>query len=156
MFSTELVYIYAQLIQETTSAFLDHIHTVKRRRFVGYYTIAYAFQNAIPELVKVFLFTLLYTYSVFHRSVPLRYYHLWASLFDSLTLAPARQLLHKDILEIGYDAKLLYRNQMNQTRMAYEANLTYPQTVKYLRMLIDLGLLILTDFKPLSLLQNQQ
>jgi predicted transcriptional regulator len=54
----------------------------------------------------------------------------------------------KDILEIVYDAPPLYRNQMNQTRVGYEANLTHPQTVKYLRMLVDLGLLVLIDFKP--------
>jgi predicted transcriptional regulator len=41
--------------------------------------------------------------------------------------------IFKDILEIVYGAKLLYRNQMNQTRIGYEANLTYPQTIKYLR-----------------------
>jgi len=56
----------------------------------------------------------------------------------------------KDILEIVFDAKPLYRNQMNQRRVGYEANLTHPQTVKYLRKLVDLGLLILTDFKPYS------
>lgn len=37
---------------------------------------------------------------------------------------------------------------MNQTRVGYEANLTHPQTVKYLREFVDLGLIILTDFKP--------
>jgi predicted transcriptional regulator len=56
----------------------------------------------------------------------------------------------KDILEIVYDTSSLYRNQMNQTRVGYEANLTHPQTVKYLRMLINLGLLVLTDFKPFA------
>lgn len=54
----------------------------------------------------------------------------------------------KDILEIVYDTEPLYRNQMNQTRIGHEANLTHPQTVKYLRMLVDLGLIVLTDFKP--------
>jgi predicted transcriptional regulator len=39
---------------------------------------------------------------------------------------------------------------MNQTRVGYEANLTHPQTVKYLRMLVNLGLLVLTDFKPFA------
>jgi predicted transcriptional regulator len=53
----------------------------------------------------------------------------------------------KEILEIVYDAKPLYRNQMNQTRIGYEASLTHPQTVKYLRMLLDGGLLVLIDFK---------
>ena len=56
----------------------------------------------------------------------------------------------KDILEIVYDAKPLYRNQMNQTRIGHEAGLTYPQIVKYLRMLLDLELIVLTDFKPYS------
>jgi predicted transcriptional regulator len=56
----------------------------------------------------------------------------------------------KDILEIVYDTEPLYRNQKNQTRIGYETNLTHPQTIKYLRQLVDLGLLLLTDFKPYS------
>lgn len=56
----------------------------------------------------------------------------------------------KDILEIVFDPTPLYRNQMDQTRVGYEANLTHSQTVRYLRELVDLGLLILTDFKPYS------
>jgi predicted transcriptional regulator len=54
----------------------------------------------------------------------------------------------KDILEIVYDAKPLYRNQMNQTRIGFEAGLTHPQTVKYLRMLVNQGLLNFKSFKP--------
>lgn len=54
----------------------------------------------------------------------------------------------KDILEIVYDAKPLFRNHMNKTRIGYEAELTHPQTVKYLRLLVDRDLLILADFKP--------
>lgn len=34
----------------------------------------------------------------------------------------------KDILKIVYDAKPLYRSQMNQTKIGYDADLTYPQT----------------------------
>ena len=56
----------------------------------------------------------------------------------------------KDTLEIVYDAKPLYHNRMIQTRIGYEANLTHPQTVKYLTLLVKLELLILTDFKPCS------
>jgi len=56
----------------------------------------------------------------------------------------------KDILEIVYDTEPLYWNQMNQTRIGYNANLTHPQTVKYLRMLVSQGLLVLTDFKLYS------
>jgi predicted transcriptional regulator len=56
----------------------------------------------------------------------------------------------KDLVKIVYDAPPLYRNRMNQTRIGYEANLTHPQTVKYLRELVELGLLVLTDFKPFS------
>ena len=56
----------------------------------------------------------------------------------------------KRILSIVASAKPLYRNQLNQTRIGYEANLTHPQTVKYLRMLVNLQLLILTEFKPFS------
>jgi hypothetical protein len=37
---------------------------------------------------------------------------------------------------------------MNQTRIGYEAGLTHPQTIKYLRALVDGGLLSLTEFKP--------
>jgi predicted transcriptional regulator len=54
----------------------------------------------------------------------------------------------KDILEIVYDTESLYRNQMNQARLGYEAGLTHPQTVKYLKMLVGHGLLVLTSFKP--------
>jgi predicted transcriptional regulator len=46
---------------------------------------------------------------------------------------------------IVYDTNPLYRNETNQTRLRYEANLTHRQTVKYLRTLVDLGMLILTD-----------
>lgn len=42
---------------------------------------------------------------------------------------------------------------MNQTRVGYEANLTDPQTVKYLREFVDLVLIILTDFKPYTINQ---
>jgi predicted transcriptional regulator len=54
----------------------------------------------------------------------------------------------KDVLEIVYDTELVYRNQMNHIMIGYEANLTHLQAVKYLRMLAELGLLVLTDFKP--------
>jgi predicted transcriptional regulator len=48
----------------------------------------------------------------------------------------------------------LYHNQMKQTRVSYEANLTHPQTVKYLRELVDLGLIILTNFKPYNNIED--
>jgi predicted transcriptional regulator len=54
----------------------------------------------------------------------------------------------KDVLEIVYDSEPVYRNQMTHIMIGYEANLTHPQAVKYLRMLAELGLLVLTDFKP--------
>ena len=54
----------------------------------------------------------------------------------------------KGVLEIVYDSEPVYRNQMNHIMIGYEANLTHPQAVKYLRMLAELGLLVLTDFKP--------
>jgi predicted transcriptional regulator len=54
----------------------------------------------------------------------------------------------KDILEIVYDTETLYRNQMNQTQVGYNANLTHSQIVMYLRALVNLGLLVLEDFKP--------
>ena len=56
----------------------------------------------------------------------------------------------KEILEIVYYAKPLYRNQMKQTRIGYDAGLTHPQTVKYLKMIVNQDLLHLTDFKPFS------
>ncbi|MGA7367945.1 MAG: winged helix-turn-helix domain-containing protein [Nitrososphaeraceae archaeon] len=56
----------------------------------------------------------------------------------------------KSILSIVASAKPLYRNQMNQTRIGYEANLIHPQTVRYLKMLVDLELLNLTNFRPFS------
>ncbi|MPZ08257.1 MAG: hypothetical protein GEU26_17890 [Nitrososphaeraceae archaeon] len=62
----------------------------------------------------------------------------------------ARSICHKDILEIVYDNPPLYRNQVNQTRIGYEAGLIHPQAVKYLRALVNRGLLVLTDFKPFS------
>jgi predicted transcriptional regulator len=65
-----------------------------------------------------------------------------------LLLQRDRYDIIKDILEIVYDTEPLYRNQMNQTRIGYEAGLTHPQTIKYLRVLVDGGLLVLTEFKP--------
>ena len=56
----------------------------------------------------------------------------------------------KNILEVIYDIEPLYRNQMNQTRVGFEASLTHPQTVRYLRLLVDRRLLTLVDFKPYS------
>lgn len=54
------------------------------------------------------------------------------------------------ILSIVASAKPLYRNQMNQTRIGYEANLTHPQTVKYLRTLVELELLVSVKFETFS------
>jgi hypothetical protein len=62
----------------------------------------------------------------------------------------------KDILEIVYDTEPLYLNQMNQTRIGLRSKLDSSSNIKHLRMVLDLGMLILTDFKPLSLLRNQQ
>jgi predicted transcriptional regulator len=56
----------------------------------------------------------------------------------------------KSIISMVASAEPLYRNQMNQTRIGYGANLTHPQTVKYLRMLVDLDLLVLTKFGSFS------
>ncbi|HZD35226.1 MAG TPA: winged helix-turn-helix domain-containing protein [Nitrososphaeraceae archaeon] len=56
----------------------------------------------------------------------------------------------KSVLSIVASAKPLYRNQMNQTRIGYEANLTHPQTVKYLRTLVDLELLVSIKFETFS------
>jgi predicted transcriptional regulator len=59
----------------------------------------------------------------------------------------------KDILQIVYDAEPLYRNQMNKTRIGHETELTHPQTVRYLRELVNFGLLTLM---ALSFLRNHQ
>jgi predicted transcriptional regulator len=54
----------------------------------------------------------------------------------------------KDLLEIIYVTEPLYRNQMNQTRNDYEANLIHFQVVRSLKELVGLGLLTRIDFKP--------
>jgi predicted transcriptional regulator len=54
----------------------------------------------------------------------------------------------KDILRIVCDVRPLYRNQMNQTRIGYEVGLTHPQTVKYLQILVNLRLLVMSNVKP--------
>jgi predicted transcriptional regulator len=58
----------------------------------------------------------------------------------------------RNLLEIvnNNDTAPLYRNQMNKTRIGYRAGLTYTQTNAYLKELLDLGLLEMTDFKPYS------
>jgi predicted transcriptional regulator len=53
-----------------------------------------------------------------------------------------------DILSIVSNTQPIYRSQRHQTSIGYAANLTHPQTVKYLKGLIDEGLLVLTDSKP--------
>lgn len=54
----------------------------------------------------------------------------------------------KDILEIVYATPPLFRTRRSQTSIGHDAKLTHPQTVKYLKGLVDIGLLILTDFRP--------
>jgi predicted transcriptional regulator len=54
----------------------------------------------------------------------------------------------KDILSIVSNTQPIYRSQRHQTSIGYAANLTHPQTVKYLKGLFDEGLLILTESKP--------
>ncbi|MGH9984737.1 MAG: winged helix-turn-helix domain-containing protein [Nitrososphaeraceae archaeon] len=56
----------------------------------------------------------------------------------------------KNILEIIYDTEPLHRNQMNKSRIGYDASLTHSQTVRYLKELIDLELIDRVDFKPFS------
>jgi predicted transcriptional regulator len=51
----------------------------------------------------------------------------------------------KDILAILANTQPLYRTWRNQTNIGHDADLTHPQTVKYLKRLVDEGLLILTD-----------
>ncbi|MGC2307497.1 MAG: winged helix-turn-helix domain-containing protein [Nitrososphaeraceae archaeon] len=59
-----------------------------------------------------------------------------------------RHSIIKDILGIVYHTQPLFQTRRSQTSIGHDAKLTHPQTVKYLEALVDLGLLILTDFKP--------
>jgi len=54
----------------------------------------------------------------------------------------------KDILEIVYTTQPLFRTRRSQTSIGHDANLTHPQTLKYLKGLVDIGLLILTEIRP--------
>lgn len=56
----------------------------------------------------------------------------------------------KNILSIVANTQPIYRSQRHQTSIGYAANLTHPQTVRFLRELVHEGLLILTDSKPYS------
>jgi predicted transcriptional regulator len=53
-----------------------------------------------------------------------------------------------DILSIVSNTQPIYRSQRHQTSIGYAANLTHPQTVKYLKQLVEEGLLVLIDSKP--------
>jgi predicted transcriptional regulator len=55
-----------------------------------------------------------------------------------------------DILSIVANTQPLYRNRRNQTSIGYAANLTHPQTVRFLKGLIDEGLLVFTESRPSS------
>jgi predicted transcriptional regulator len=54
----------------------------------------------------------------------------------------------RNILTIVGNTRPLYRNHTNKTRIGYTAGLTHTQTVEYLGMLLDSGLLVMTEFKP--------
>jgi predicted transcriptional regulator len=54
----------------------------------------------------------------------------------------------KDILNIVYATPPLFRTWRSQTSIGHDAKLTHPQTVKYLKSLVGIGLLILTDSRP--------
>lgn len=54
----------------------------------------------------------------------------------------------KDILDVVYTTQPLFRSRRSQTSIGHEAKLTHPQTVKYLEGLVNIGLLILTEFEP--------
>jgi predicted transcriptional regulator len=53
-----------------------------------------------------------------------------------------------DILQLVSNTQPIYRSQRHQTSIGYAANLTHPQTVKYLKRLVDERLLVLIDSKP--------
>jgi predicted transcriptional regulator len=53
-----------------------------------------------------------------------------------------------DILQLVANTQPIYRSQRHQTSIGYAANLTHPQTVKYLKRLVEEGLLVLTYSKP--------
>jgi predicted transcriptional regulator len=55
-----------------------------------------------------------------------------------------------DILQLVSNTQPIYRSQRHQTSIGYATNLTHPQTVKYLKRLVDEGLLVLTDSKPFA------
>jgi predicted transcriptional regulator len=61
-----------------------------------------------------------------------------------------RYITVKDILSIVSNIQPIYRSQRHQTSVGYAANLTHPQTVRYLRGLLNEGLLILTKSRPSS------
>ena len=54
----------------------------------------------------------------------------------------------KDILDVVYTTQPLFRSRRSQTSIGHEAKLTHPQTVQYLEGLVNIGLLILTEFEP--------
>jgi predicted transcriptional regulator len=54
----------------------------------------------------------------------------------------------KDILSIVSNTQPIYRSQRHQTSIGYAANLIHPQTIRYLKALVDEGLLTLTKSKP--------
>ncbi len=54
----------------------------------------------------------------------------------------------KDILEIVYSTKPLFKTRLSQTSIGHDAKLTHPQTVEYLKSLVGIGLLILTELRP--------
>ena len=56
--------------------------------------------------------------------------------------------IFKDILEIVDTTQPLFQTRRSQTSIGHDAKLTHPQTVRYLEGLVDIGLLIFTDFKP--------
>jgi predicted transcriptional regulator len=59
-----------------------------------------------------------------------------------------RYIIVKEIFSIVSNIQPIYRSQRRQTSVGYAANLTHPQTVRYLRGLLNEGLLILTKSRP--------
>jgi predicted transcriptional regulator len=53
-----------------------------------------------------------------------------------------------DILQVVSNTQPIYRSQRHQTSIGYAANLTHPKTVKYVKQLVEKGLLVVTNSKP--------
>jgi predicted transcriptional regulator len=61
----------------------------------------------------------------------------------------------KDILSIVSNTQSIHRSQRHQTSIGYAANLIHPQTFRYLKALVDEGVLVLTDSNPIHITKSR-